>query len=81
MDETQYDDPEEFIPERFLNNNKFGTKQGTPVDEDHRRVTYAFGAGRRQCAGVHVAENSMVSLSPSLLLTLSGNVCMHCSPR
>lgn len=60
MDETEYEKPEDFIPERFLN-NKFGTRR--PVQdssEDHRRVTYGFGAGRRVCPGQRLAENSLV---------------------
>jgi cytochrome P450 len=60
-DEDEYARPDEFIPERFLN-NKFGTKN--PVGdrpEDHRRETYGFGAGRRVCPGQRLAENSLVS--------------------
>jgi cytochrome P450 len=60
-DEDEYARPDEFIPERFLN-NKFGTKNpigDTP--EDHRRGTYGFGAGRRVCPGQRLAENSLVS--------------------
>lgn len=61
MDEDEYDRPEEFIPNRFLN-NKYGTRK--PVDEnmdDHRRVSYGFGAGRRVCPGQRLAKNSLVS--------------------
>ena len=60
MDDAEYEKPEDFIPERFLN-NKFGTRR--PVQdssEDHRRVTYGFGAGRRVCPGQRLAENSLV---------------------
>jgi cytochrome P450 len=60
MDEEEYDKPEEFIPERFLN-NKFGTKYTVGENaDDHRRVTYGFGAGRRVCPGQRLAENSLV---------------------
>ncbi len=60
-DEEEYEDPDEFIPERFLN-NKFGAKgRSTDASEDHRRVTYGFGAGRRACPGQRLAENSLVS--------------------
>ena len=58
-DNAEYADPEEFIPERFLN-NKFGTKNAVDEMEDHRRVTYGFGAGRRVCPGQRLAENSLV---------------------
>jgi cytochrome P450 len=62
-DEAEYDDPEQFIPERFLK-SKFGNRsEGASSDDDHRRVTYSFGAGRRVCPGQRLAENSLVSLS------------------
>ena len=59
-DEAEYDRPEEFLPDRYLN-NKFGTRN--PVkdgSDDHRRATYGFGAGRRVCPGQRLAENSLV---------------------
>lgn len=62
-DLSEYDRPEEFIPERFVD-NKFGSKGSNPNsydDETHRRVTYSFGAGRRVCPGQRLAENSLVS--------------------
>ncbi|KAI0133793.1 cytochrome P450 [Xylariales sp. AK1849] len=40
-------DPRSFLPDRFFN-NEYGTR--VPVDKDtdnHRRTSYAFGAGRR----------------------------------
>jgi hypothetical protein len=60
-DESEYNQPEEFMPDRFLN-NQFGTRN--PVDEsmdDHRRTSYGFGAGRRVCPGQRLAKNSLVS--------------------
>ena len=59
MDETEYEDADEFIPDRFIH-NKFGCKSSHSVSEDHRRATYAFGAGRRVCPGQRLAENSLV---------------------
>ncbi|KAJ9636441.1 hypothetical protein H2204_005274 [Knufia peltigerae] len=61
-DLSEYDRPEEFIPERFVD-NKFGSKGSNPNsydDETHRRVTYSFGAGRRVCPGQRLAENSLM---------------------
>ena len=57
-DESEYEKPDEFIPERWLN-NEFGTKT-VGDDNDHRRTTYAFGAGRRACPGLHMGQNSLV---------------------
>ncbi|KAI1496915.1 cytochrome P450 [Biscogniauxia marginata] len=59
-DETEYEQPDEFMPDRFLN-NRFGTRY--PVAEsmdDHRRVSYGFGAGRRVCPGQRLAKNSLI---------------------
>lgn len=63
-DKDEYDRPDDFVPERFLR-NKFGTRSDDQADMsgDHRRVTYAFGAGRRVCPGQRLAENSLVGPS------------------
>jgi cytochrome P450 len=57
-DESEYEKPESFIPERFLD-NEFGSCH-QDESQDHRRATYSFGAGRRVCPGQHLAENSLV---------------------
>lgn len=61
QDRAEYERPEEFTPERFMT-NKFGSKSAeeTSTDNDQRRVTYGFGAGRRVCPGQRLAENSLV---------------------
>ncbi|RYP80176.1 hypothetical protein DL769_002589 [Monosporascus sp. CRB-8-3] len=59
-DETQYERPGDFMPDRFLD-NEYGTR--VPVDrttDDHRRTSYAFGAGRRACPGHRLAKNSLM---------------------
>ena len=64
---NEYASPAEFIPERFLD-NRFSRKLKTEYGDssnDRRRVTYAFGAGRRVCAGQRLAENSLVRRSAS----------------
>ncbi|KAJ5564642.1 hypothetical protein N7513_000884 [Penicillium frequentans] len=58
MNESEYDEPEKFMPERFMG-NKFGCKNQDDSD-DHRRITYNFGAGRRVCPGQRLAENSVL---------------------
>ncbi|KAG1548549.1 hypothetical protein G6F49_009865 [Rhizopus delemar] len=52
-----YKDPDEFIPERFLNNtNRMGAAANTKIeDRDH----FGFGWGRRICPGIHLAEKEV----------------------
>jgi cytochrome P450 len=59
-DPNEYDRPDEFIPERWLD-NEFGTKHIVQDEaRDHRRHTYVFGASRRVCPGSHMGKNSLV---------------------
>ncbi|KAJ7182865.1 cytochrome P450 [Mycena crocata] len=51
-----YDDPEDFIPERFLR-TEHGTKPG--VDGSDLRLNLVFGVGRRICPGIHLAQNTI----------------------
>ncbi len=39
--EDEYISPDDFIPERFLD-NKFGIRREVIGEEDHRRVTYGI---------------------------------------
>lgn len=62
-DETEYERPGDFVPDRFLG-NEYGTRVPFDKTTDHlRRTTYAFGAGRRACPGQQLAKNSLVSYS------------------
>jgi cytochrome P450 len=58
----EYANPDEFIPERFLD-NEYGIAAESIEDEKEgmRRPLYGFGAGRRACSGQRLAENSLVS--------------------
>lgn len=66
LDPTRYEDPEAFKPERYLNHPlKAGAyaSQPDPYARDH----FNFGAGRRICPGMHLAENSLyITLSKIL---------------
>jgi cytochrome P450 len=56
--DQRYHDPHAFIPERYLDHNlKAGayTSHPDPLQRDH----FSFGAGRRVCPGMHLAENSL----------------------
>lgn len=64
--EEEYDRPDEFIPERFID-NPFGMRNVLNVKDASRRVLYAFGSGRRQCPGELFAYTT-ISLTLSKLL-------------
>ncbi|KAJ6584471.1 cytochrome P450 [Mycena capillaripes] len=55
-DPALYDNPDDFIPERYLLAEN-GTKPG--VDGSDLRHTFIFGFGRRMCPGIHLAQNSI----------------------
>ena len=58
FDPTRYEEPELFRPERYLDHPlKAGAYSGhsDPYARDH----FDFGAGRRICPGMHLAENSL----------------------
>ncbi|KAJ7772816.1 cytochrome P450 [Mycena olivaceomarginata] len=51
-----FDNPEEFIPQRYLLSEN-GTKPG--VDGSDLKPTFPFGFGRRICPGMYLAQNSI----------------------
>ena len=56
-DEQKYSEPFKFKPERYLtyaHRSSFYANSGD-ADRDH----YTFGAGRRICPGIHLAENGL----------------------
>ncbi|KAI0455763.1 cytochrome P450 [Xylaria acuta] len=62
--EEDYEEPEKFIPERFLR-HPFGMRLDQAHDPARMeasgpRVTYDFGAGRRICPGMHLAKLNML---------------------
>ncbi|KAL0094842.1 hypothetical protein J3Q64DRAFT_1716144 [Phycomyces blakesleeanus] len=54
MNSSIYEDPEKFIPERFLGTTK--TWSASSSGSIKERDIYAFGWGRRICPGIHLAE-------------------------
>ncbi|OAG38046.1 hypothetical protein AYO21_07768 [Fonsecaea monophora] len=57
-DPAHWDKPDEFMPERFLGYDLPAASYiniGDPNQRDH----FSYGAGRRVCPGVHVAEKSL----------------------
>ncbi|KAH9218326.1 cytochrome P450 [Leptodontidium sp. 2 PMI_412] len=62
--EEDYEEPEKFIPERFLR-HPFGMRPDqahdpAQMEASGSRVTYDFGAGRRICPGMHSAKQSLL---------------------
>ena len=58
MDEKLHKDPDSFEPTRYLNKPLPAADYinvNDPYDRDH----FTYGAGRRVCPGVHVAERSL----------------------
>ena len=57
MDPHTYSNPTVFIPERFANHTKLAPEYaaGDWKERDH----YGYGAGRRICPGMHLAERNM----------------------
>lgn len=58
FDEKHHEKPFEFRPERFMNHTlRAGAyaAMANPLERDH----FGFGAGRRICPGMHLAENSV----------------------
>lgn len=57
-DPKRFPDPFSFIPERYLghpNRSAVYAAGGDVMDRDH----FTFGAGRRICPGIHLAENGL----------------------
>ncbi|PVH99883.1 cytochrome P450 [Periconia macrospinosa] len=66
--EEDYDRPEEWIPERFLE-NAYGLRpeRFAPATLGSRRALYAFGSGRRICPGIDFAFTSLLLASSKIL--------------
>ncbi|KAK5080715.1 hypothetical protein LTR05_008419 [Lithohypha guttulata] len=57
--DSRYERPNDFIPDRYLNHPlKAGAYSGHP--DPYERDHFGFGAGRRICPGMHLAENSLL---------------------
>jgi len=65
-DPVRYPDPDAFRPERYLKHTlKAGAYAAAsdPYERDH----FSFGAGRRICSGIHLAENSIFIVLANML--------------
>ncbi|KAK7016892.1 putative cytochrome P450 [Favolaschia claudopus] len=57
-DPMLFDDPETFMPERYLLTVN-GTKPELEMDASDLRPNFVFGVGRRSCPGIHFAQHSI----------------------
>jgi cytochrome P450 len=58
-DPSRYPDPSTFNPERFLGDDTTSAQSATSIDVS-KRDHFGFGAGRRICPGMNVADRSML---------------------
>ncbi len=58
MDEKRHPNPRTFDPVRFVNDSRSEFDAATDPDVS-KRGNFAFGAGRRFCQGIHIAERSL----------------------
>ncbi|KAK7686214.1 hypothetical protein QCA50_010434 [Cerrena zonata] len=65
-----YENPDVFEPERYLK-NEFGIKSG--ADTTGCRNDFHFGAGRRRCPGINLANNSIALNTMNLLWAFNFN--------
>jgi hypothetical protein len=58
MDEKRFPNPREFRPERYIGDTTTSAESAALPDAT-KRDHYTFGAGRRICQGMHLAERSL----------------------
>jgi cytochrome P450 len=65
-EETGYKDPEEYNPDRFLDWPRLADAYAGSSNYC-RRDHYSYGAGRRVCPGIHLAERTQWRLTSRIL--------------
>jgi cytochrome P450 len=66
MDPTRHPDPRRFDPARYMNDTQTSLESATNADPS-KRDHFLFGAGRRLCQGMHIAERSLFFAMARLL--------------
>jgi len=61
-----FPEPERFNPDRFVNHKGLANEYAVSADYKNRDH-YGYGAGRRLCPGIHLAERSMWRTAAKLL--------------
>lgn len=67
MDPARWPNPRVFDPLRFSNERRSEYEIATSADPESLRHNYIFGAGRRLCQGIHIAERSLFLAAACLL--------------
>ncbi|KAI9166305.1 Cytochrome P450 monooxygenase patI [Paramyrothecium foliicola] len=63
-DERRWENPSEFMPERYMQHPKLASQYTSDgPDRDH----FGYGAGRRICPGIHLAERNLFVAMAKLL--------------
>jgi cytochrome P450 len=63
---SHYENPESYNPDRYLNHPGLATEYAASSDYENRDH-YTYGAGRRICAGIHLAERTQWRILARLL--------------
>lgn len=58
MDPKRHPEPRKFIPDRYINDH-LSLADSAANPDPSKRDQFTFGAGRRVCPGMHVAERSL----------------------
>ncbi|KAI9319319.1 cytochrome P450 [Dichotomocladium elegans] len=74
MNPDIYPEPEKFLPERFLDNQKtmMAAANGKLEERDH----FLFGFGRRVCPGIHLAEVQMFNILVRIFARCTVEPCL-----
>lgn len=57
-DPQQFENPFEFMPERYLNHSLYSSEYAA-MSDPYKRDHFTFSTGRRTCPGARLAENSL----------------------
>lgn len=63
-DERRWERPDDFIPERFASHPKLASQY---TSDGPARDHFGYGAGRRVCPGIHLAERNLFVAMAKLL--------------
>lgn len=66
LNHSQFENPDTYNPDRYLNHPGLATEYASSSDYQSRDH-YTYRAGRRICAGIHLAERTQWRMLASLL--------------